>query len=75
MARGLVGENRVTVVEVAELCGVHTPCHTVVEASSPSWGQWGRRVHAAPTQIRGGGGGNDRSEILLYVHQLVEREK
>jgi hypothetical protein len=29
------GENMVTVVGVAELCGVHTLYHTAVEAASP----------------------------------------
>lgn len=54
MAHVLKGENMVTVVGVAELCGVHTRCHTAVEACFFIVGQWGRRVHAAPTRVRGG---------------------
>jgi hypothetical protein len=56
MAQGLEGENMVTVVGVAELCGVHTPCHMAVEAYFPIVRQWGlqKRVHAAPTRMRGG---------------------
>jgi hypothetical protein len=56
MAQGLESENMVTVVGVAELCGVHTPCHMAVEAYFPIVRQWGpqKRVHAAPTRMRGG---------------------